>query len=129
MAAGGRETGADARSRRRGRTRAVPGGMLRGMARKRRDGSGSLSANSRRIERQRDAGARITPRGMAGGTNLGRNQSEDKYDRSFMARPALRRTNAVQKSRLHVDCRHHAGARHWREYGRSEERRVGKEGE
>src|SRR5215510_8910116 len=34
-----------------------------------------------------------------------------------LARPALRRANVTQATRLHDNCRHHAGARHRREHG------------
>src|SRR5215470_18010692 len=50
-------------------------------------------------------------------TDHARNQSEEKYDHGPVARPALRRANVVEKSRLHDDCRHHAGAGHRREHG------------
>src|ERR1051326_97406 len=33
-----------------------------------------------------------------------------------LARPALRRANARQETQLHLDCRHHAQLRHWREH-------------
>src|SRR5215510_1956781 len=34
-----------------------------------------------------------------------------------LARPALRRANVTQATRLHDNCRHHAGAGDWREHG------------
>src|SRR5262245_4244932 len=33
-----------------------------------------------------------------------------------VARPALRRANVVEETRLYIDWRHHARAGHWREY-------------
>src|SRR5215475_7411153 len=37
--------------------------------------------------------------------------------RLFVPGSALWRANVIQESGLYVDCRRHAGAGHWREYG------------
>src|SRR5262245_14680658 len=39
-----------------------------------------------------------------------------------MARPALRRANVDEATWLYVDCRTHARARHWLEYGHFQRR-------
>src|SRR5262249_57040632 len=45
------------------------------------------------------------------------NESEDKYDRRPMARPALRRANVSKATRLYADCRADAGVGHRRQHG------------
>src|SRR5262249_20374595 len=89
-----------------------------GVARQRRDAGGGRAPGARGIGRQRFASAGTAPRGapITARAYLAWNQSEDKYDRRPLARPALRRANVDETPRLRCGGRFHTRARDQREH-------------
>jgi hypothetical protein len=74
---------------------------------------GLLTHRLQRVERS------TNPEPIVLGTNR-----RTKYDCRPVARPTPRRANIVEEARLHLDCRHHAGAQHWGDPGVSQPRAL-----
>src|SRR5262245_51297026 len=113
------EARSGARSRDHRGTLATFGRSLRGVSCQWRDVGRGLSRGARGIERERNATTGTAPCRAASlaGCNHARNESEDQYDRGFLARPALRRANDGKESRLYFDRRADAQPGDRREYG------------